>query len=61
MLASCMHYGLSWPLCADITMDNTMTVFVVLNEAREKWYFIGKGLKLGTAELDEIQAQHIEA
>ncbi len=56
--ASCMHDGLPCPLCADITVGRTMTVFVVLNEAREKWYFIGEGLGLGTADLDEIHAQH---
>ncbi len=31
---------------------------MVLNEARDKWYFIGEGLGLGTADLNEIQAQH---
>ncbi len=49
---------MSWYLCAAITVDHTMTVFEVLNEARDKWYFIGEGLGLGTADLDEIQAQH---
>ncbi len=53
-----MHDGLSCPLCADITVNHTTTLFVVLNEAREKWYFIGEGLGLGTADLDEIQGQH---
>ncbi len=49
----------AWSLCADnITVTNVQTVFAVLNEARDKWYFIGEGLGLGTADLEEIQAQH---
>ncbi len=49
---------MSWSLCADITVDHMMTVFEVLDEAQEKWHFIGKGLGLHTAELYEIRARH---
>ncbi len=35
-----------------------MTVFLPLNEAREKWYFIGHGLGFTPADLNEIQARH---
>ncbi len=51
---------MSWSLCADITLTvrHTMTVFKVIMETRVKWYFIGEGLGLDTADLHEIQAQH---
>ncbi len=48
----------SWSLCAAITVDHTMTVFVALNEARDKWYFIGHCLGFTPADLNEIRAQH---
>ncbi len=35
-----------------------MTVFEVLNEARDKWYFIGHGLGFTPADLNEIQTKH---
>ncbi len=49
---------MSWSLCAVITVDHTMTVFVALKEARERWHLIGHGLEFTPADLDEIQAKH---
>ncbi len=41
-----------------LTKNHEDKVFDVLFEARNNWYFIGKGIGCEIADLDGIQAQH---
>ncbi len=45
-------------IITDLTVDNTMTVFKVLDDARKKWYFIGHGVGCKSADLNEIRDTH---
>ncbi len=51
---------MSFCIFTDITLtkDHKDKVFNALFEARNNWYFIGKGIGYEDADLDEIQAQH---
>ena len=42
-----------------LTVNDTMTVFEVLDEARQNWYFIGVNLGCKPADLEEIRSTNL--
>ncbi len=49
------------PLSTDVTLtvDHVMKLLVVLDEARDKWYFIGQALGVKDADLKEMENRHL--